>query len=190
MHIGREQLRPFEGIEGFNSESLSFSGTLFRFPLSQSKIKGKIGILEARAILESYYDEANLSLLFLKNIHNISFRDKKSPLANWSVSSRADAVAGKSQFSHLTIDGEYPSKSGRNKSVHREWCVISGKRDDIPKRFLKTKVKHRLEARYSLAALWSETPLGVFCGRYFVDLPLNLSNNVGLPVHVNAVRDI
>lgn len=168
---------------------MSFPGTLFRFPLPRSETKGKISILDARAILESYYDEANLSLLFLKNIDSISFMDKNSQLANWSVKSK---TVEKPQVSHLTIVGEYtyPPKLGTSKSVCREWCVISGKLDDVPERLSKFRIKQRLEAEYGLAALVSEMPLGGLCGRYFDGLPLQISGNFGIPVHINAVGEI
>lgn len=180
-HIGPEQLRPFEGIEGFNTDSVSFPGTLFRFPLFT-------GCSEAREYLDSYYDEAKISLLFMKNIGSIAFKDKNHKLANWSVTSKADVVIGKPHISHLTIAGE--CSSGASESVRSKWCVISGRRDEIPMRLKKISGKQRLEAKYGLAALISESPEGGLCGRYFVGLPLRMVGISGFPVYVNAVRDI
>lgn len=177
-HIGPEQLQPFEGIEGFNTESVSFPGTLFRFPLSA-------GALNPREYLDSHYDEASRLLLFMKNIDSISFRDKNSQVANWSVTSKAVAVVGKPQISHLTITGEF---SEATKSVRSEWCVISGRHGEIPSKLEKTSRKHRLEATYGLAALISEAPEGGLCGGYFVHLPLPMIGISGFPVHLNAVR--
>lgn len=180
-HIGPEQLRPFEGIEGFNTDSVSFPGTLFRFPLFT-------GGPDARKYLDSYYDEANISLLFMKNIVSIAFKDKNHKLANWSVTSKADVVIEKPHISHLTIVGE--CSSGASESVRSKWCVISGRRDEIPIRLKKISGKQRLEAKYGLAALISEPPEGGLCGRYFVGLPLRMAGILRFPVHVNAVRDI
>lgn len=159
---------------------MSFPGTLFRFPLST-------GGPDAREYLDSYYDEANISLLFMKNIGSIAFKDKNNKLANWSVTSKADVVIGKPHISHLTIAGE--CSSGASESVRRKWCVISGRRD-IPIRLNKISGKQRLEAKYGLAALISEAPEGGLRGRYFVGLPLRMVGISGFPVHVNGVRDI
>lgn len=180
-HTGPEQLRPFEGIEGFNTDSVSFPGTLFRFPLLPSSP-------DARENLDRYYDEASLSLLFMKKISSISFKDKNSQLANWSVTSKEDVVIGKPQISHRTIVGK--CSSGASESVRSEWCVISGRRDDIPKRLEKISGKQRLEAKYGLAALISEAPEGGLRGRYFVGLPLRMAGILGFPVHINAVWNI
>lgn len=181
-HIGPEQLQPFEGIEGFTADSVSFQGTLFRFPLS--------GALDPREFLDSYYEEATLSLLFMKNIASISFRNKSSELANWSVTSTAAVVPEKPHISHLTITRECFSEAGEYVRSESIWCVISGRQDEIPSKLEKTSKRHRLEAKYGLAALISAPPEGGLCGKYFISLPLRMGGIPGFPVHLNAVRGV
>lgn len=194
--LGPEQLRPFEGILKFGSDCKSFPGTLFRFPLPQSKkppIKCKISASEARRHLESYLEEANISLLFLNKMTSISFWDKGSKEPNWSVRSKKILISDEPNISHVTIYDQsqrQPHDSEPSRSPPKDWCVFSGKMVDPPKSLVEIQRKERLERNYGLAALLSEVPTDSFFAKHFVGLPLQGSARLGIPVHVNAVSGI
>lgn len=192
--VDPNQLQPFEGVLGFTKDSKSFPGTLFRFPLrrgSDAFGQGKISIYEARKYLEDYYDEANTSLLFLKDVTSVSFEDKDSKNPVWRVSSKATTVPTEPHITYLTID-RYSSSTHTDIKLEKPdsdtWCVISPRNaQSIPTLLEDIKQKERLEAKYGLAALVSGAPRGGFRARHFVGLPLQFDSKLGLPVHVNAV---
>ena len=71
---GTNNLKPFEGIAGFNSQSSSYNKTLFRFPLriAPSKLsENNYNIQKVNQLINALRSEAKLLLLFLRSIHTI-----------------------------------------------------------------------------------------------------------------------
>ncbi|KAI5778257.1 hypothetical protein EDC01DRAFT_368311 [Geopyxis carbonaria] len=88
-----DQLRPFEGLFGFDKRTENFEGTLFRFPSMSWKQDAVSGldvcsIESSKKYLYKYYREAQIAMLFLQNINSIqcSTREKGQIIDTWKVS--------------------------------------------------------------------------------------------------------
>ena len=71
---GTNNLKPFEGIAGFNSQSSSYNKTLFRFPLRiapSNLSENNYNIQKVNQLINALRSEAKLLLLFLRSIHTI-----------------------------------------------------------------------------------------------------------------------
>ena len=71
---GTNNLKPFEGIAGFNSQSSSYNKTLFRFPLRTAPSQlseNNYNIQKVNQLINALRSEAKLLLLFLHSIHTI-----------------------------------------------------------------------------------------------------------------------
>lgn len=155
-----------------------------------------------RQFLMDYYKSAIESLLFLRNIKSISFREissspdlaqglvreKSSEKLVWGVSSEEDHVDTPryTRIRELTIKGHIDTTTGP-KQTSTKWCVISGRKteDDLSDALVKIQMQDRLEAKYGLAALISKT--ANFRGRNYMSLPLRKPGTMEIPVHVDAV---
>lgn len=160
-----------------------------------------------REFLMEYYKSATDSLLFLKNIESISFQEvislpdleqglaqeKSSQGSAWIVSSERDHVnvSQDTRIKEFTIKGKITNPKGEPRETSAKWCVISGgkKEDDLSNELVKIQMQDRLEAKYGLAALISET--NDFRGRNYMSLPLVMTDDetMEIPVHVNAVSN-
>jgi sacsin len=75
-----DQLAPFEGLWGYTKELDDYPGTIFRFPLrlvkTESKLRQSKQGLDGdtiRRLMDIYFNEARISLLFLRRIYSIDF---------------------------------------------------------------------------------------------------------------------
>lgn len=155
-----------------------------------------------RKFLMEYYKSATNSLLFLKNIESISFREiisspdleqglvqeKSSERSTWVVSSEKDHVnvSRDTRIKEFTIKGQTTTSP---RETCTKWCVISGGKteDHLPDPLVKIQMQERLEAKYGLAALISKK--NNFCGRNYMSLPLEMTDQMEIPVHVDAVSN-
>lgn len=160
-----------------------------------------------RQFLMDYYKSAIESLLFLRNIKSISFREisppsdlaqglareKSSEEPVWGVSSERDLVniPRDPRIRELTIKGHITMApaAGGPRETSAKWCVISGRKaeDDLSDALVKIQMQDRLEAKYGLAALISKT--GNLRGRNYMSLPLIKPGAMEIPVHVDAVSN-
>lgn len=158
-----------------------------------------------RQSLMEYYKSAIDSLLFLKNIESISFREiipppdpeqglvQETPPKEfvWVVSSEKGHVdvSRDTRIREFTMKGKITTLSGGLRQTSDKWCVISGKKteDDLSDALVKIQMRDRLEARYGLAALISKK--SNLCGRNYMSLPLRLPDAMEIPVHVDAVSN-
>lgn len=187
-----DQLLPFEGICGFNKESISFKGTIFRFPIRPSNYESKLkkenlDLGKTREYLMTYYKDAMDSLLFLKKVKEIAFFEKNSKEPVWEVSRKDLATnAVTENIKSFTIHSQCTTDEGLQ-TTEREWCVIFGKKseDDLSNSLVKIQMNDRLEARYGLATLMTPQEKA-FCGKSYMTLPLRKSAILEVPVHVDA----
>lgn len=169
-----------------------FDGTIFRFPLRKTISKISDNLYDSKKVVElfeSFIADAELSLLFLKNVTSVSLK-------------------------HVTADGEINTRLKVNASADRHAVLESMKESETSARFKvitqnseKTKwllttckmKKGRAENLDLLAEKLSFSPqvdLAFPCGHKsdcgqgrlscFLPLPNNDSNKTGLPVYVNA----
>lgn len=85
-HKYPDQLLPFDGLCSYDKEKSCYQGTLFRMPLNRPSALAKtLDVLEVRSLLMEYYSLARESLLFLRSIRSIEFRERKQAFAQWSI---------------------------------------------------------------------------------------------------------
>lgn len=158
-----------------------------------------------RQFLMEYYKSAIDSLLFLKNIESISFREiipppdpaqglvQETPSRGfvWVVSSEKNHVdvPRDTRIREFTMKGQITTLSGKLEQTSAKWCVISARKmeDDLSDALVKIQMQERLEARYGLAALISTK--SNLRGRNYMSLPLQKPDAMEIPVHVDAVSN-
>lgn len=86
-------LEAFDKLFGYSVQLDYYPGTIFRFPLRSESTVSKlqdasnfVDDSQARQKLSAYFDEARVSLLFLKNIRSINFGMQGAAEPEWSVS--------------------------------------------------------------------------------------------------------
>ncbi|KAJ5050730.1 uncharacterized protein L3040_002603 [Drepanopeziza brunnea f. sp. 'multigermtubi'] len=85
-------LAPFAGHFGFKTNMAHYPGTIFRFPLllpgcESALRRGQRGITcnEVYDLMESYFNEARMSLLFIQRIKSIGFHTVEKQHSGWSI---------------------------------------------------------------------------------------------------------
>lgn len=85
-HNYPDHLLPFDGLCSYDKEIGFYQGTLFRMPLNRpSAVDKSLDVLEVRRLLMEYYSLARDSLLFLRSVKSIEFRERKQAFAQWSI---------------------------------------------------------------------------------------------------------
>lgn len=169
-----------------------YHGTLFRLPLrntEQTLLKGtsaKIDAKTTRILLEEYYSDAQISLLFLNNVNEIVFRvrDQADGAAVWRVQAQRASGPFKEVFENVSIESVH--ESGRS---HRTtWRVGRQTIDEAPEGIQKPGQGADKVTECGLAACVEKNglphvPPGME-QRVFCTLPTSSSS--GLPVAVHA----
>ncbi|KAH8819238.1 hypothetical protein F5884DRAFT_717530 [Xylogone sp. PMI_703] len=88
-----DQLAPFNDLWDYTTDLNDYNGTIFRFPLRQEKTQSKliatsrnIDIRKVCKLMDKYFDQARISLLFLRHIRSISFQVHGDEESRWHVS--------------------------------------------------------------------------------------------------------
>ncbi|KAM9346854.1 sacsin [Symphorus nematophorus] len=201
-----DQFQPFRDIVSFVSgqewskvitENKKFDGTIFRFPLRNKASDISDNLYDSNKVVElfdSFIADADLSLLFLKNVTSVSLihisvhgtvntkLEVKSSVHTDTVLKSEDKsmVEGLTRFKLITLNSE----------DHKEtkWLLTTC-----------TMKKGNVENLDSLAeklSFFPQVDLAFPCGEKrdcsesrlscFLPLPNNESNKTGLPVYVNA----
>ncbi|TVY34994.1 Sacsin [Lachnellula subtilissima] len=193
-----DQLAPFQDLWGYDRSQDNYPGTIFRFPLRAGKVKSilkpnskDLNISEVRRLMSNYFDEARVSLLFLRRIKSIDFKIQGDPDSGWSVTRLAPVDEDAKSFSELVtckfVKNGFPAVAGRD----RWWVCIEDLLPEVD-RLPKTCKRTMKNVECGLAALLScksddaaipmlPKPLEQ---RIFNTLPLPVSSD--LPVHVHA----
>ncbi|TVY68700.1 Sacsin [Lachnellula suecica] len=198
-HACSDQLAPFEGLWDYESKLDYYPGTIFRFPLRGAKTtsllrtsKTDLHTAEVRRLMDAYFDEARISLLFLRRIKSIDFHVQGQPDSGWSVTRRAPLDEDAKSFSELVICSFVKNKERAAQIAGKDkwWVAIEDLNppDDILPETSRRVMKN---VECGLAALISsqanEANLQVpqaTQSRVFHTLPLPLSSD--LPVHVHG----
>ncbi|KAH7330503.1 hypothetical protein BKA65DRAFT_404568 [Rhexocercosporidium sp. MPI-PUGE-AT-0058] len=199
-----DQLIPFIGFFGYGLDLDHFPGTIFRFPLVTPASKGllrtsrrELNNNEICRLMNTYFDEARSSLLFLRRIKSIEFGVYGKPHSGWSIHS--DGPLRRTLGSDLSISRAIVCTFIKHKEFDSEpttgtdnWqvCIqdLSSKVELLPatsKRAAKT-------VECGIAALVCSVveedigglPATTIEPRMFNTLPLPIASD--LPVHVHA----
>lgn len=169
-----------------------YHGTIFRFPLRAARTKtilktsGRdVDSGAVRKLMDSYFDEARVSLLFLREIKLIDFSIQGELESGWSVTRSGQA----NEFSQ-TVTCSF-SKNGKTGEDKWRVCIqdLVLEADRLP----KSSKRAMKNVECGLAALLSSDPvenhevldsLKPLQPRMFNTLPLPLASD--LPIHVHA----
>jgi sacsin len=197
----RDQLAPFEGLWGYTQSLDDYPGTIFRFPLRTATTRSSLRTtqryldsVEVNRLMETYFEEARISLLFLRRIKSIDFSIHGKADSGWSVTRRAPVDEDAKSFSELAIC-EFVNNMDFGTQVNGKdkwWVAIEDlqpKADRLPES--SRRVMKNVEC--GIAALISST-LGsrdssinhpkALQSKMFNTLPLSISSE--LPVHLHA----
>ena len=195
-----DQLAPFEGLWGYSRDLDDYSGTIFRFPLRTESSKSKLRVSEkgidadiVRQHFETYFDEARISLLFLRRIRSIDFKVHGRANYGWSIDRQElldddpDSFSGWAICSFAKIMATGDQVTGKD----RWWVAIEDlqlKADHLP--YSPRRVMKNVEC--GIAGLVSSTPGAVHPGitfpkatkpRMFSTLPLPFFSDLPVCIH-------
>lgn len=201
-----DQFQPFRDIVSLVSgqewsevitEDQHFDGTIFRFPLRNEASDISDNLYDSDKVVDlfnSFIADADLSLLFLKNVTSVSLihidvhgtvntrLEVKSSVSTDVVleSDEESIVEGSTRFKLITLDSE----------EHKEtkWLVTTCT--------MKESNIENLDSLAKKLSFFPQVDLAFPCGEKkhgcesrlscFLPLPNNESNKTGLPVYVNA----
>ena len=120
-----DHLMPFHGLCGFSSDEDHYEGTLFRFPFrgnNVTRLKEHDSFIDsekAKNLLDKYFEDASMALLFLRNISSIDLIIRGENHSRWCVSaSRAD-LSGYEIFRQVKIR----SQKEKEKAAEKIWRI-------------------------------------------------------------------
>ncbi|KAL8717029.1 MAG: hypothetical protein Q9225_005692 [Loekoesia sp. 1 TL-2023] len=184
-----DQLRPFDGLQGYSIEQDSYDGTLYRLPLRMTnrtllkEASAEIGVEQTKTLLEDYFSTARMSLLFLRNVTTIDFSIRGHP-ASWSVKSERSNSSFEEIFQHVGIE----SKHGAGESCKLIWRIGIMDIEEAPDALANPGRRANKITECGLAAcvevIGDSSKKEALKQRVFCTLPtLSLS---GLPVSIHA----
>lgn len=207
-----DQLKPFEGLFGFTSESEFFHGTLFRFPVMDTKPKtlihsllGSVMDTKLKTSIHPLYDpalalgkyrlegDAYCSLIFLRNINSIECfkRDLNRGVAqepDWSISRSIYDTCHSGPYTIEGIGFEFLSAAmpAIPTNFEKRWVVVRFEipGGSIPDGVRNTQKDERLQASCAVASPISLGKPKIGTGRLFLTLPTE--NVLDLPVFISA----
>jgi sacsin len=191
-----DQLAPFEGLWGFDSDRNYYKGTIFRFPLRRQGQRSDL--LESERspdvsmtidIFQRLFDEARLSLLFLRNITSIDFSIKHSAGSEWKVQRGIwPPSSAFSDWAHVLV--EQRNSQGEPVSMNQRWWRVIEDVQEIPDGLQHRHKRRMKNVECGIAALVppdtkaSGSTLLASKSRFFNCLPLKFEST--LPVHIHA----
>lgn len=204
-------LAPFDGLWGFSPQLDNYDGTIFRFPLRRTsdtsilspsachttaepltsdQRPAHLNGHEAIRLMDEYFSEARISLLFLRRIKSIDFRVHGLADSGWSVSKKVLPTAS-GQLSHDVLCSFDKGTGPESLSGTDRWWV--GIEDLQPESNRLPEATRRImkNAECGLAALIYSEPCDQSASlskpiqsRLFSTLPLPIPAD--LPVHIHA----
>lgn len=137
--ICADHLAPFHGVCGFSSDMDHYDGTLFRFPFRGTKptrLKEHDSFIESektKSLLDKYFEDASMALLFLRNIKSVDLFIRGEDHARWCVSASRSEVSEDEIFRQLKIK----SQNGKQQAVEKIWRVGMTDIVDCPSNIVK-----------------------------------------------------
>ncbi|KAG8527970.1 uncharacterized protein KY384_006886 [Bacidia gigantensis] len=140
--LAAQQLSLFEGIYGYSQETDYFNGTIWRFAFRgagmETPLTGTLEVMDvkkASKLVDSYFESARNSLLFLPSIKTIKayHQADRTPKCTWTVSTSRVAGSDAEVFQNVTTT---VVKHGQ-KPVYDLWRIglhdIESSPADVPK---------------------------------------------------------
>lgn len=137
--ICADHLAPFQDICGFSSDMDHYDGTLFRFPFRGSKftrLKEHDSYIESertRALLDKYFEDATMALLFLRSISSVDLFIRGEDSARWCVSANRSEVFEDEIFRQVRIR----SQTEKQAAVEKIWRIGMTDIVDCPSHIFK-----------------------------------------------------
>lgn len=188
-------LDPFHGLFGYSSAVDKFEGTIFRLPIRAGKslLSPSLHSIDSlRSELMSYFKEARISLLFIRQIHLINFSEFSGEIAKrWSVeyATRLDdatsscEVVFNSSFLQLSWTDSYWIENDDQPDVTSEDVTLPWKMKNV-QIGLAALLDSKLIGQTSELVPDTVNDSRLPEPRIFTRLPLALSSDI--PVHINA----
>jgi sacsin len=192
----QDQLAPFEGLWGFDSNQGFYDGTIFRFPLRTNGQGSELlesGICPDEwmtiRLFHGLFNEARLALLFLRKIATIDFSVKGDIHVRWRV--RRGKWPEEGTFSDWAnvIAEQRGDPNNVNVTTERWWRAI----EDVRNAPSELQHRHRRRMKYvecGIAAFVPQSQKGAgsslkpLKSRFFNCLPLKFEST--LPVQMHA----
>ncbi|KAM3067186.1 hypothetical protein ACMFMG_005445 [Clarireedia jacksonii] len=193
-----DQLAPFEDLWGYTLDTSYYNGTIFRMPLRKapSPLRNDVksfGVEMADKHLVAYAEEARISLLFLRSIKVVTFKNQMFEENLWSVEKNI-FLDGPDLLKSEFVTCLYKTTSPDEVTVAKdEWWVhteVDQKLESVPVHLRGRLSRVRKNVECGVAALISCTKISgseeisrpkpkIFCS-----LPLPIDSH--LPVHIHA----
>ncbi|XP_072253289.1 sacsin isoform X2 [Leuresthes tenuis] len=209
-----DQFQPFRDIVSLVGTEWSkviledqyFDGTVFRFPLRNKTSEISDNLYDSDKVVElfdSFTADADLSLLFLKNVNSVSLihihadgsvdtrlKVKSSfPREVVSKSGHESVIEGLTRFKEISLWSSINSEDHKEtQESDARWLVTTctmkeGKVKDLDVLAKKLSFLPRVDLAFPCGETRDCNDGRLSC---FLPLPNNASNKTGLPVHVNA----
>uniref|UniRef100_A0A3P8T7B4 HEPN domain-containing protein n=1 Tax=Amphiprion percula TaxID=161767 RepID=A0A3P8T7B4_AMPPE len=202
----RDQFQPFRDIVALVSrqewskvvlEDQHFEGTIFRFPLRNEASEISDNLYDSNKVVElfdSFIADADLSLLFLKNVTSVSLihinvdgavntrLEVKSSVPTEVVLETEDEsiVEGSTRFKLITLSSENHKAT---KWLLTTCTMKEGNIEDLDVLAKKLRFLPQVDLAFPCGEKRDSSDSRLSC---FLPLPNNESNKTGLPVYVNA----
>lgn len=198
-----DQLVPFEGLWGYTQSLDNYPGTIFRFPLRTTAASAGSALRSSKILLnesevcrlmDTYFHEARISLLFLRRIQSIDFGIQSNSNSGWSVIRLQPLDEDVDLFSKPVICQFTKRSTFGNKMTGKDkwWVAIEDLLPEVD-RLPESSRRVMKNVECGIAALISSTidshgssivPPKVIQSRMFNTLPLPISSD--LPIHIHA----
>ncbi|CAJ1079215.1 sacsin isoform X2 [Xyrichtys novacula] len=202
----RDQFQPHRDIVSFVSgqewskvikEDQYFEGTVFRFPLRNKASEISDNLYDSKKVVElfdSFIVDAELSLLFLKNVTSVSLvHITEHGTANTRLEVKSSVPSGVSlesedksvvqsltRFKLITVNSEEHKES---KWLLTTCTMKDGNVEDLDSLAEKLKFFPQVDLAFPCGEKRDSCESRLSC---FLPLPNNESNKTGLPVYINA----
>lgn len=165
--ICADHLAPFQDVCGFSSDTEYYNGTLFRFPFrgtKATKLKENdsyISSEKTRALLDDYFEDAEMALLFLRNINSVDLLIRGEDHARWRVSANRSDDSEDEIFRQVKIK----SQSEKRPPIEKIWRIGMTDIVDCPSHIVKPGRGAEKITECGIAACIShpQTSQRVFC---------------------------
>ncbi|EPE26292.1 ATPase of HSP90 chaperone/DNA topoisomerase II/histidine kinase [Glarea lozoyensis ATCC 20868] len=190
------QLIAFEALWGYSLDLDEYPGTIFRFPLRPSGVESKfrlknpdLSLLGVKTLLESYFEVAKVSLLFVRKIKYIDFTIHGNEKCEWSVTRKDSVTLANSWSQNVEISHEQSCGAEGRQSGKDTYKVaiedIEAETKDLP--YTSTRVMKRVECGFAakICATINGKIIEAKADRphVFKTLPLTIRSDFNVAVH-------